>query len=383
MSRRKSAILNVWKLATLVLALSLTNTMAAETEADPPDPDSRLVPDLRDDKVPMKFGKGDFVAVPIPFTNPTLGAGLVLAAGYFHAQTPEQKAAQPASVTGVAAMYADSDSYAVGVGNASYWSDNRWRFRGALGYADLELPVFVTELGSSELELDWLIEGVLAYAEISRQIGGNWFMGVRTRYMDVDQTLDLGLDIRPDALLLGDEIVASGMGIHLEYDTRDMPSNPYSGSRFSASALFNRTALGGDDDYDSYAAAFSSYHRVADPFVLAWMVSGCDRSGKVPLWDSCMLSLRGASATEYMGRSAWMAKVEGRWHFSKHWGVVAFTGAGQITDSLISERNHEIIQNYGAGIRFMVSTEHRINMRLDYGRTENDSAFILSVGEAF
>jgi hypothetical protein len=378
MSKHNSAILN---LATLVTVLLFASTAMADMDADSPDQDTRLVPDLRDDEVPMKLGKGDFVVVPIPFSNPTLGAGLVIGAGYFHHQTPEQEASQPASVTGVGAMYADSDSYAVGVANSSYWGSNRWRFRGALGYADLELPLFIGELGSSRLELDWQVQGAIAYAQIFRAIGGNWYLGLGGRYMDVDQNLEL--ELQPTGLLLGDTIVASGLGLNLQYDSRDMPSNPYSGSHFNASTLFNRTALGGDDDYDSYALAFSSYHRLADPFVLAWMISGCDRSGKVPLWDACMLNLRGASTTEYMGRSAWMAKVEGRWRLSKYWGLVAFTGAGQITDALFRENNHEIIQNYGAGIRFTVSTKHRINMRLDYGRAENDSAFILSVGEAF
>lgn len=381
MLRANKAFLTFWKAIVLTLSLLSVSTVPADTESETPEHDSRLVPDLRSTDAPMKLGKGDFVAVPIPFSNPTLGVGLVAAAGYFHAQTPEQKASQPASVTGVGAMYADSGSYAVGVGNASYWSENRWRFRGALGYADLELPLLIGEAGSARLELDWLIEGALAYAEIAREIGGNWYLGVRGRYMDVDQALDLGF--QPDALLLRDEIIASGLGLNLEYDTRDMPSNPYSGRRFNASALFNRTALGGDDDYDSYSVAFRSYHRLADPVVLAWMISGCDRSGKVPLWDSCMLSLRGAAATDYMGRSAWTAKVEGRWHFSKRWGAVAFTGAGQITDSLVTEFNHDIIQNYGVGIRFMVAPRQRINMRLDYGRTSDDSALILSVGEAF
>ena len=41
--------------------------------------------------------KGDFVAVPIPMSNPTLGTGLMGGAAYFYPQTEEQKASQSAS----------------------------------------------------------------------------------------------------------------------------------------------------------------------------------------------------------------------------------------------------------------------------------------------
>ncbi|MEE4292812.1 MAG: hypothetical protein V2I79_02470 [Xanthomonadales bacterium] len=370
-----------WKLAVLLIALTLNGNTIAEADSESSDPYDPLVPDLRESKVPLQFGRGDFVAVPIPFSNPTLGTGLVVGAGYFHAQTPEQKTTQPPSVTGAAAMYSDNGSYAVGVGNASYWNEDRWRFKGGLGYANLELPLLVGELGPVKLEFDWLVDGALAFGEISRKIGGNWYLGVRGRYMTVDQSLDL--EASSDLLLLRDEIVAAGLGVSLEYDTRDLPSNPYSGRHFTASTLFNRTALGGDDNYDSYSLKFLSYHRLAEPFVLAWMVSGCDRSGPVPLWDACMLNLRGAPVTHYMGRSALMAEIEGRWRFSKRWGAVAFTGAGQVRETLVTEREGDVVQNYGVGIRFMVSTAQRINVRLDYGRTGDDSAVILSVGEAF
>ena len=60
---------------------------------------------------------------------------------------------------GAAAMYSDNGSYAVGVGNASYWNEDRWRFKGGLGYANLELPLLVGELGPVKLEFDWLIGG--------------------------------------------------------------------------------------------------------------------------------------------------------------------------------------------------------------------------------
>ena len=126
-----------------------------------------------------------------------------------------------------------------------------------------------------------------------------------------------------------------------------------------------------------------SNNYLADPFVLAWTASGCTRSGDVPLWDACRLNLRGAAATDYMGRSAFMAKAEGRWRFGGRWGAVVFAGAGKITEPVFEQQDFGTISNYGAGIRFMVSKENRINMRLDYGRTSEDSAVILAVGEAF
>ncbi len=42
-----------------------------------------------------------------------------------------------------------------------------------------------------------------------------------------------------------------------------------------------------------------------------------------------------------------------------------------------------MIPSYGIGLRFMVLESQRINMRLDYGRSNGSDAVYLSVGEAF
>ena len=199
--------------------------------------------------------------------------------------------------------------------------------------------------------------------------------------LDVEQAL-VG-EFEPNLPLYESQIVASGLGLSLEYDTRDMPSNAYEGQHFTASALLNEQTLGSDNDYGVYSVDFTSYHHLSEPFVLAWTASGCTRSGDVPLWDACRLNLRGSTATDYMGRSAVMAKAEGRWHFGNRWGAVVFAGAGKITDPIFEWQDFDVIGNYGAGIRFMVSRENRINLRLDYGRTRYDSAVVLAVGEAF
>ena len=54
---------------------------------------------------------GNWVIAPLPFRNELLGAGLVLGAGYLYGAS-ESERDQRHSVAGVAAMYADSSSWA-------------------------------------------------------------------------------------------------------------------------------------------------------------------------------------------------------------------------------------------------------------------------------
>jgi hypothetical protein len=93
------------------------------------------VPDIRDDKVPLKVQNGDFVAVPIPMSNPTLGTGLMGGAAYFYPQTEEQKKKQAASMTGIGGLYTDNESWVAGIAQQSYWDEDKWRLHAIAGYA--------------------------------------------------------------------------------------------------------------------------------------------------------------------------------------------------------------------------------------------------------
>ena len=161
-------------------------------------------------------------------------------------------------------------------------------------------------------------------------------------------------------------------------------SLPYSeGSYFRIKGLFNHPTFSSDNEYQSYSAEFDSYHEMSDRLVLAWQVAGCYRSGTVPLWDTCRVGLRGFAATDYLGKASALAQFEARWRWSERWGVVGFAGGGYIDSSFSEVDDSDIIPSYGVGLRFMVLKSKRINMRVDYGRSDNSDAIHLSVGEAF
>jgi hypothetical protein len=381
--------------AIVLLLISVSQFALAQSNGDETDDDGTLattpavVPDVREDDIPVKLERGDLVIVPIPISNPTLDTGLVALGAYFYPQTEEQEKQQPASVTGAGAMYTSSDSKLFLVAHQSYWNKDSWRLGGAVGHADLKLtlPLPITVGGRDRI--DWNIKGDIATAKLAYKIFGNWYTSVFARWMDIDQELGLGvtppdsLEVNPGNFTLDTSIISAGLGIGIENDSRDMPFNPYTGHKFELSALFNDEKLGSDDTYQSFKLAYSSYHELSESIVLAWEMKVCGRIGTVPIWDGCLIPLRGFSALDHIGRRSTSGQAELRWRLNSRWGVVGFAGGGYIRESLFPGRDESFIPSYGVGLRFMVLKSKRINLRLDYARSDDSDAFYLSVGEAF
>jgi hypothetical protein len=338
------------------------------------------IPDIRDTDLKLKLQKRNWVIVPIPVSNPTLDTGLVVGGAYFYPQTEAQKKAQPASVTGAAGFRSSNQSSAFGIANQSYFSEDTWRIGGIIGHADVKLDLSTPGAGGGP-SVDWLVKGDFLAASVSRRIAGKWYAGIVARYADMDQAFGI---VTPSAEFnTSSNTVSVGLGINVEYDNRDMPFNSYTGSKFKFSILTNSEGMGGDDSYNSYKLSYASYHSIQPSLVLAWEIQGCSKSDQAPLWDACGVDLRGFSATDYLGKSSASGQVEVRWKFHRKWGAVAFAGSGYYRDAFSEVREREAIPSYGVGLRFMVLESQRINVRLDYGRSNDSDAVYLSVGEAF
>jgi hypothetical protein len=360
------------------LALWSCLSLASETATDTR---PGIAPDIREDPAQMKLQRGDFVVVPIPISNPTLDTGLVAGAAYFYRQTEEQKRAQPASVTAMGGMYTSNDSRAFALAQQNYWRSNTWRFTGAIGIADLRLSLLAPNESPGGQSLDWRVHGEFLFARISRKLAGHWYGGFNLRTVYADQSFEAAQTTA--SFDLGSTVQSSGLGMNVEFDTRDMPLNTYSGRYFTADALFNDEALGSDKTYQSYSLALRSYHELSESLVLAWELRGCLRSGTAPLWDACTLKLRGFPVTDYLGRETVSGQVEVRWRLNERWGLVGFAGSGYIGSSFSEIRDGDAIPSYGAGIRYMVLAAKRVNLRIDYARSDDSDAIHVAVGEAF
>lgn len=352
--------------------------------AQVPSADTRpgIAPDIRRDDTSLKFQRGNFVVVPIPISNPTLDTGLIAGGAYFYPQTDDQRSVQPASVTAAAAMYTTNDSRAAALVQQNYWNGNRWRFTGAAGAADLRLGLLSPENSGSAGSVDWNIDGRFLFTRLARRMAGQWYGGAFARFIDADQRLDL-VDAPVSDFDTSSAVRSVGIGMSLEFDSRDLPLNSYSGRHFKVDALFNDETIGSQSTYQSYDASFRNYRMLREELILAADLQACKRGGRAPLWDACTIALRGFSATDYLGKVSSSAQLELRWRFGKRLGLAGFGGAGFTGDSFNGIREHELIPSYGIGLRFMVLEEKRINLRLDYARSTDSDAIYFSVGEAF
>jgi len=366
----------------LLGSVAIAQDDEAISQDDKKDTRPGIAPDIREDESGLKVQRGNFVVVPIPISNPTLDSGLVVGGAYFYPQTEEQKKLQPASLTALGGLYTSNDSKALVIAQQNYWKDDRWRFTGALGSADLRLSLLAPDETSDGSSVDWRINGQFLFAKLSRRLKGDWYGGVFTRVVDANQSINTETETADVEFELGD-VTSVGLGAVFEYDSRDNPFNSSSGRHFKIDALFNDELIGSDATYQSYSGAFRSYHRLSDSVVLAWEVQGCKRGGTAPLWDACTIKLRGFSVTDYLGKVSASGQVEARWQMSERWGLVGFAGHGQFGGSFNEFRERESIPSYGAGLRFMVLKAKGINLRVDFARSRDDEAIHVSVGEAF
>lgn len=376
------------RVSTLLCLFALFTSLAVADESkstvvDESKKDTRpgIAPDIREDESKLKKQRGNFVAVPIPFSNPTLESGLVVGAAYFYKQTEEQKKVQPASVTGGGGLYTSNGSKAIALGHQNYWKNNTWRVTGAIGAADLRLSLLAPDVLDRGNRLDWRIEGEFLFAKLSRKLVGHWYGGFNLRAIDADQTFELSTE--SGSFDLGSHIRSIGLGASVEFDARDMPMNTYTGRYFKVDGLFNDEAIGSDNTYQAYTLTFRSYHKLTDSLILAWEMRGCTKHGNVPLWDACTVQLRGFSMTDYLASQTASGQAEARWHLSKRWGLVGFAGAGLVGNSFSGIRDHDPIPSYGVGVRFSVLPAKRINLRIDFARSKDDDAIHVAVGEAF
>jgi outer membrane protein assembly factor BamA len=176
------------------------------------------------------------------------------------------------------------------------------------------------------------------------------------------------------------------LGVQLTYDSRDNLYNPSKG--WYSNARLNRfdKALGSSTEYTKLDIGVSRHSGKDPAHIFAYQFSLSTAIGSVPFEGETVVGgklLRGYSQGKYRGEQVYVAQAEYRWNFHGKFGAVFFAGVATPVNKDESWSTDLILPAGGAGIRYMMIPDMRLNIGFDAAVGKGDYGIYFRIGEAF
>ena len=329
--------------------------------------------------------KGNWVAVPIPIANPTIGNGLQVAVLYLHPKRPGQETA-PASTSGLAALATDGGARLAGVFHDGSFANDRYRlnaFAGA-GKFDLKFHGIGDDPVLADRPLPYEMSGAVARLRGEVRLPGteNWFGGITYQFLEATLTLQAS-QVVPGLPDLPVRFRNAALGPHLTYDSRDSNYFPLKGQYFRAAWLNYAKRWGSDFAFDKGDAFYNHYLPLGTASVLALRARLQTASENTPFFALPTLDMRGFSRDRYRDNHTLSMTAEWRHKFTPRWGMVAYGEAGRFAPSLHALADGRTITTWGSGVRWQVTAERDMNVGIDLAVSSDDRAVFIQIGERF
>ncbi|WP_158224580.1 BamA/TamA family outer membrane protein [Agaribacterium haliotis] len=336
---------------------------------------------LAKDKV--QESKGAWMAVPIPFANPTIGAGLQAALLYMHAKKDPDT---PNATSGVGGMYSDTDSYFVGAFHDDYWDKDRYRFTFLYGYGNLNLNYYGSgnEPILEKHPIEYNLEANGLYTKFLMRIGGteHWYGGLK--YVGSESTVSFDLSQFIKGLpVLKDDLRTSGLGWMLSFDSKDDNYYPTTGQSFNFSQTADSSEFGSDFSFRRLETDYRNYLSLNPAHVLALKAQLKAADGHVPFFMEPTLSMRGFDTSRYRDMTTLSLHAEWRWRFLSRWGMVAFTEGGATAKDFDALHDGRKVSSAGLGLRWRATKAKQINLGIDLAFSKGQGEIYIRAGEAF
>lgn len=332
-----------------------------------------------------------FLPVPIIVTEPAVGYGAGAALLFFResireavARGKESGHVTPPDIYAVAFAATENGTKFGGAGGMVTFDSDRWRWRGGVGLADVNLDFFGAggELGTADRSIGYNLKGVVSSQQVMYRLGeSNNFVAGRWIYLDLDASFDASK--QPPAIAPRAQTVrSSGLGLAFEHDSRDNIFTPSRGTHAALDALFYSPEIGGDDKFQTYRAHVFHFTPIGGALVLGSRFDARAARGEVPFYQLPFIDLRGVPKGRYQDRTVSAVEAELRWAVTPRWSLVGFAGGGKAWGGeTFSEANP--VFAYGGGFRYLIARRLGIHMGIDIARGPEETAFYIQVGSAW
>jgi hypothetical protein len=336
--------------------------------------------------------KKGFLPVPFVITEPAVGYGGGLGLVFFRESIREKAEAgkkggyvTPPDIFGGAIAATENGTRAGAVGGLFTFQEDRWRYRGGVGSAHVNLDFYGIggSLDTGDPRIGYTLDGAVSSQQVLRRLGdSNHFLALRWIYLDLDSTFDPEQE-RP---LLSDREVArrsSGLGLSWEYDGRDNFFTPSRGAFAAVDAVLYGPTIGSDNTFQIYRAYVYSYVPLGASFVFGGRFDARAARGDVPFYQLPYIDLRGIPAVRYQDENVDVIEAELRWNVTSRWALVGFGGVGRAWGRSTNFNDAPDEASKGVGFRYQIARRLGLYVGADVAWGPEEMAWYIQAGSAW
>lgn len=332
-----------------------------------------------------KAKKITYSALPVVFFSPETGlafGGLVNTTFYL-----QDLSYRPSTIL-IGGAYTLKDQLLAYIPFEFNWDKNKYLLKGELGYyryfynyygigpdANPDFEVYTVNFPRIRL--------LAAYRFFE-----NTYIGLKYNFDNYNiQELDPEGELFNDQVSGYDGSLVSLLGVVYTYDTRDYNFSASKGWLVTSSAEYNGGYLGSDFEFTRLTIDVIRYLRLYDEHILALNLYGGMTYGEAPFQELQLYGggkkARGYFQGHFRDQAMILFQTEYRFQIWKRFGGVAFGSLGNVAGAFSAFEVDKSKWNAGLGIRYMINTDDRLNLRVDYALGENTSGLYITFGEAF
>jgi hypothetical protein len=332
--------------------------------------------------------RSGWAALPIGTYSPETSLGLGAFATHFFRFGDEPATTRPSSLS-LVALYTLREQLITELIPEAYWDNERWHVWSRLDYRRYPNRLWAqgnaatqdTEETYAEDRVRWqvLVDGaVVGKLRVEGKIEA---IGMRLSEVTPGGLLDTG--ILPGSR--GGRSIGVGGGVL--WDSRDHMLTPSSGDLHELALMSFSPLLGSEYTFSTAVMDLRRYIPITATHVLALEFLSELQLGSVPFFKLATLGgedrLRGLFEGRFRDKAMWVAQAEYRLPLFWRVGGIAHTGVGQVAGSAAAFAFTRPEWSLGFGLRLLLNTDERLNLRTDFGVSREGYGIYVGIGEAY
>jgi len=335
-----------------------------------------------------ELDRDGWAALPLASYAPETHVGLGAFGIYFFRMGSEPATTRPSSVA-LVGLYTTRHQAIVELIPELYMDDERWHVWSKLdfrSFPDSFWGVGPDTPAMAEERYDQVSYRFRNW--IRRNVTGSFYVGMYTDAQRLSVT-----EVERNGIFDTEDVPGEnggwtvGTGVTVGWDTRDNAVDTRHGSFYQARLMQWSTPLGSDYNFTRLALDLRQFVQIVPGHALGFQVYGEMNLGNVPFYHMALLGgqnlMRGYFEGRYRDHDMLAAQTEYRFPIWWRFRGVAFVAAGDVADRITNLDPTSLEVAGGAGIRFSLNEQERLNVRVDVGVGIDTWGAYLGISEAF